>query len=213
MVVVRQPSTGEIIATSANQIVPLKFRGPTKILYYIHQTPLSSCSVEVGSGAETRSLHATFIDTSTLLRIYLTCICPHLEYACQLWDPYTDKGTQALESVQKFACKVCLKRWDMDYESMLQQLELTSLSQRRNFLKLTTMYNIINGTLYFPTGYFVQNYFPYSSSHGTLNYIRPFARTNYLYSSFVPSVISLWNNLPDSVKTSSISVFKAHIPH
>ena len=49
----------------------------------------------------------------------------------------------------------------MDYESMLQQLELTSLSQRRKFLKLTTMYNI-NGTLYFPTGYFVQNYFPYS---------------------------------------------------
>ena len=98
----------------------------------------------------------TWADTSTLLRIYLTCICPLLEYACQ----YTDKGmhTQALESVQKFACKVCLKRWDMDYESMLQQLELTSLSQRRKFLKLTTMYNIINGTLYFPTGYFVQNY-------------------------------------------------------
>ena len=37
---------------------------------------------------------------------------------------------------------------------MLQQLmlELTSLSQRRKFLKLTTMYDIINGTLYFPTG-------------------------------------------------------------
>ena len=67
----------------------------------------------------------------------------------------------------------------MGYESMLEQLELTSLSQRRKFLKLTTMYNIINGTLYFPTGYFVQNYFPYSSSH-TLNYIIPFARTNYL---------------------------------
>ena len=36
---VRKPSTGEIIATSANQIVPPKFRGPTKMLYYIHQTP------------------------------------------------------------------------------------------------------------------------------------------------------------------------------
>ena len=46
------------------------------------------------------------------------------------------------------------------------------------FLKLTTMYNIINGTLYFPTGYFVQNYFPDSSSHGVLNYIRPLAGTN-----------------------------------
>ena len=50
---VRKPSTGEIIATSANQIVPLKFPGPTKMLYYIHQTPLSSCNVEGGSGNET----------------------------------------------------------------------------------------------------------------------------------------------------------------
>ena len=63
----------------------------------------------------------------------------------------------------------------------------------------------------FPTGYFVQNYFPHSSSHGTL-YITQFARTNYLYLPFAPSVISLWNNLQDSVKI-LISVFKAHIPH
>ena len=32
------------------------------------------------------------------------------------------KVIQALESAQKFACKVCLRRWDMEYESMLQQL-------------------------------------------------------------------------------------------
>ena len=50
-----KPSTGEIIATSANHIVLPKFRGPTKTLYYIHQTPLSlsSCSVDGGSGDET----------------------------------------------------------------------------------------------------------------------------------------------------------------
>ena len=52
--VARKPSTGEIIATSANQIVPPKFHGPTKMLYYIHQTPLSFCSIEGGSGDETR---------------------------------------------------------------------------------------------------------------------------------------------------------------
>ena len=50
---VKKPSTGEIIATSANQIVPPKFRGPKKMLYYIHQTHLSSCSAEGGSGDET----------------------------------------------------------------------------------------------------------------------------------------------------------------
>ena len=68
------------------------------------------------------------------------------------------------------------------------------------------MYNIINGTLYFPTGNFVQNYFPYINSH-TLNYIRPFARTNYLYSSVVPSVITLWNNLPDSTIKPLLSLY------
>ena len=53
--VVGKPSTGEIIATSVNQIVPLKFHGSTKMLYYIHQTHLSSWRVEGGSGYETRT--------------------------------------------------------------------------------------------------------------------------------------------------------------
>ena len=106
----------------------------------------------------------TWTDTNTLLCIYLTCIRPH--HACQLCDPYTDKGSS---SSTRISTKVCLRRWDMDYESMLEQLELTSLSQRCKLLKLTTMYNIINGTLYFPTGYSVQNYLPYSSGLITLD--------------------------------------------
>ena len=56
---VRKPSTGGIIATSVNQIVPPKFRGPTKMLYYIHQTLLSFCSVEGGSGDETNRTPAS----------------------------------------------------------------------------------------------------------------------------------------------------------
>ena len=65
----------------------------------------------------------SWADTSTMLRIYVTCIHPHLEYEYQLWDPYTTKGIiQSLELVQKFACKVCLKQWDMNYENMLEQL-------------------------------------------------------------------------------------------
>ena len=153
----------------------------------------------------------SWADTSTLLLIYLTCIRPHLEYACQLWAPFTCKGIQSLEAVQKFACKVCLKRWNLDYNSMLQLLNLPSLSVRREFLKLTTMYNIIDGFLQFPSGIFVQSNFPYCCNHST-NFIRPFARTNYLYHSFVPSVISMWNNLPNYVKTCTfISSFKSSL--
>ena len=65
--VVRNPSTGEIVATSANQIVPLKFHRGTK-LYYIQQTPLSSGGLKVW----VQDLHAsmqlhTAMDTSLMM--------------------------------------------------------------------------------------------------------------------------------------------------
>lgn len=150
----------------------------------------------------------SWADTPILLLIYLTCIRPHLEYACQLWDPSTNKNRHLLEDVQKFACRVCLKRWDLDYDSMLQLLSIPPLTIRREYLKLTTMYNIIHGHSHFPSGLFAHSNFPYSSNR-SLNFTRPFAHTNYLYHSFVPSVIGLWNNLPHSLKAMpSISTFK-----
>jgi len=42
-------------------------------------------------------------DTSTMLHIYVTCICPHLEYVCQLWDPYTTK-----DIVTGIGTEICL---------------------------------------------------------------------------------------------------------
>ena len=71
---------------------------------------------------------STWADTNTLRCLYLTCIRPHLEYACQLWDPYTSQGIQSLESIPKIACKVCLKQWDLGYDSMLRLLDIPPLS-------------------------------------------------------------------------------------
>ena len=99
---------------------------------------------------------STWADTNTLLCIYLTCIRHHLDYACQLWDPHTSKGIQTLEAVQTFVCKVCLKRWDLDYDSMLQLLDLQLLFARRQHLKLSTMFNITTGNSYFSPGIFFQ---------------------------------------------------------
>ena len=53
---VRKPSTGEIIGTSANQIVPPKFRWTYKNFVLYSPDPLSSCSVEGESGAKTSVL-------------------------------------------------------------------------------------------------------------------------------------------------------------
>ena len=41
-----------------------------------------------------------------------------------------------MQSLEAVACKVCLKQWDLDYESMLQLLDLPYLSVRRKYLKL-----------------------------------------------------------------------------
>ena len=46
------------------------------------------------------------VDTSTLKQLYVSNIRPHLEYACQVWDPYLQKDIDKLELVQKFALQV-----------------------------------------------------------------------------------------------------------
>jgi len=69
-------------------------------------------------GMNCRQFYA-LADTNTLLRIYLTCICPHLEYVCQLRDPQHNQGCTVTGIGTEIACKVCLL-WDMNYEIDLQ---------------------------------------------------------------------------------------------
>ena len=152
-------------------------------------------------------------DTSTLLTVYSTCIHPHLEYSSQLWDPYNKKDAELLESVQKFAYKVCLKCWDMAYQNMLHYLNLLPLSVRHLYLKLITMFNIVNGHSFFPPDVFNPQSPPYNTRHSSsLNFFRPRSHANYFDLSYIPSVINIWNNLPVEIKLlSSVSVFKDHL--
>ena len=83
---------------------------------------------------------STWADMSTLRSLYLSCIRPHLEYACQLWDTYTHHDIQMLESVYKFACKVCLKQWNLDYDCMLELIDIPPCQPIESYLELTTMY-------------------------------------------------------------------------
>ena len=45
-------------------------------------------------------------NTSSLLQLYLAYICPHLEHAASVWDPYQQGLINSLERVQKFALGV-----------------------------------------------------------------------------------------------------------
>ena len=70
------------------------------------------------------------------------------------------------------------------------------------------MYNIVNGHLFFPEGIFVLHEH-LSLRHNSSIYCRPRSHTNYFLFSYVPSVITLWNNLPLELKSSSLSTFKS----
>ena len=58
-------------------------------------------------------------DSHSLLKLYLSTVRPHLEYASSVWDPYLKKNIDATEHVKKFAFEVCLKDWHSNYDTLL----------------------------------------------------------------------------------------------
>ena len=136
--------------------------------------------------------------SATLKLLYLSLVRPHLEYASQLWDPYTQNDMDKLEAVQKFALKLVSHRWDASYEELLRLVNVPKLSERRLHLKLAQVYKIIHGLCYFP-----EDIFEMHTSHSDRltradTLYCPFARTNYFFHSFVPNSIRAWNSIDES---------------
>ena len=57
-----------------------------------------------------------------------------------MWDPYLIKDQKALESVQKFACKLATSKWDNNYDNLLNLMDLKPLSKRKTELKLGLLF-------------------------------------------------------------------------
>ena len=69
--------------------------------------------------------------SNTLRMLYNTSVRPLLEYAVPVWDPHLVKDIEAIESVQRFATKVCTKAWlGVDNKDWLSMLNLTTLEAR-----------------------------------------------------------------------------------
>ena len=159
-------------------------------------------------------LYRTFYlhtSTSSLLQLYTSLIRPCLEYACEVWNPHILKDVEKLENVQKFALRLCVKQWDLDYTSLLFICDLPTLAARRQYFSLCTMYKIVNNLMDFPSDVFIPRV---TSRHSTSNrlYLQPFSRTNSYIFSFVPNTCSDWNKLPLCLKsTDSLVLFKSSL--
>ena len=43
-----------------------------------------------------------YSDSRSLLQLYISLVCPHLDYAAQVWDPHLQKDIKSLE-----CAKIC----------------------------------------------------------------------------------------------------------
>ncbi len=108
----------------------------------------------------------------------------------------------------RFALRMCYKNWDAGYQELLDLSTMPTLENRRLYLKLCTLYKIIYGYSYFPP-----NVFTTQPSRAPLvsPLLNPYKLPS-IQSSFVPSTISVWDNLPHTALTAhTIHSFKTDV--
>jgi hypothetical protein len=151
------------------------------------------------------------------------CQCPQECKKCIIWDLYTNKNIDKLESIQKRAARFIKQ----DYKSresgcvtnMLKDLEFKPLQERRKHIRLTMFYKVVEGLVpaIAPEDYLkeirnkrkrkAKQYEGYETSNiidrQTVNNSRPSEliqfKTDTRKNSFFSKTIVDWNHLEDSV--------------
>ncbi|KAK3095789.1 hypothetical protein FSP39_019145 [Pinctada imbricata] len=148
-----------------------------------------------------------------LSNIYVTFIRPTFEYASEVWDNITIYDSERLEKFQLEAGRIVTglplysSRASIYFETGWEILKT-----RRQNKKLCLMYKIYNNLVpnylsdLVPDQVGLNN--PYNLRNSD-NISIPMARTSLFQSSFIPSTIKAWNNLPVSTRQSAtLSQFK-----
>ena len=125
-------------------------------------------------------------------------------YATALWDPHLSKDVQKLESLQRFACRVCTKRWNDTYSDMLHTLNIyiPPLFRKEKAFKMCQdcpwIHWLPNAPLVYEpcTNHFTKHTHP-------LTFLQPQTCTTSFYFSFFSHAVAIWNNLPYSVVSSN----------
>ena len=138
---------------------------------------------------------------------------PILEYASAVWDNGTMKEKETLQKVQIEAARIVsgVTR-SITLSNLYKGISWLKLDDRRKYQKLILIYKIINGL----APQYLNNIFPLPVNSRTDYALRNanqidlvVCRTDLHAKFFIPSAVSLWNELPDDLKSSpSLSLFK-----
>ena len=137
---------------------------------------------------------------------------PILEYAAIIWSPFTQSAIYKLESAQRKAARFACNNY-YRYSSvsdMLQLLDWPTLEHRRLEARATMMYKIINNLVQADRSDLIFNL---RNTRGHPFHLRHLpTRVDAYCHSFYPSTIRIWNNLPESVISSTtVELFKYNL--
>ena len=135
-----------------------------------------------------------------------------MEYALVVWDNCFVREKQSVEKIQNEAARLVtgITR-SASINNLYREIGWMTLEDRSKYQKIICIYKIINGLA--PN--YLKDIFPQNVSDRTSYTLRNandidivLWRTKLLASSFIPSAVSLWNELPDDIKSlQSISLF------
>ena len=126
------------------------------------------------------------------LQCYKTYVRPILEYGSIVWDPYLTKNINKLEMVQRKSARFITHDWKYNSSptTMLENLELKSLQQRRMENKVKLMHRMIHGEIETLSSIVPR------ARNTNIRLIPINARIKSYQFSYLPSTIKLWNSLP-----------------
>ena len=129
-----------------------------------------------------------------------------------MWDPYQSTHTAKLEKVQKFAAKLATGLWLENYDHLLSLLNWPTWVIRRQQQKLLLCRRIPTGNSIIPPTIFTPQPAPDLRHYHNLPLYRPPTHTQAHLGSYFPSIVPLWNSLPQhTVSASTQLAFKCSL--
>ena len=128
-----------------------------------------------------------------------------LEYGSSIWDPYTDKLQEELENVQNRVARFLTRNYVYETGSItgiLGQLKWESHKKRRKDNRLILLYKGLIGKARIPTDDLIPKTRRGRNQHSLAFQIPSASKDVYKYS-FFPQTIRDWNDLPESLISSS----------
>ena len=136
---------------------------------------------------------------------YKGMVRPILEYGSSVWDPHTDMLQEELEKVKNRVARFVTRIYVYETGSMtgiLGQLKWESLKKRRKDNRLILLYKGLKGKARIPTDDLIPKTRRGRNQQSLAFQIPSVSKDVYKYS-FFPQTIRDWNDLPESLISSS----------